>query len=162
MSKLGIDGELHYRSGGDYGTPTWNRISDDVSVDFTITNNTAKSYTRTSRMGRSGVTTKDFEATLTINKTSADINELITATLDGNPRDFLVLDGPINVEGSQGYRFYGIVSQMTEPQGLEAVNEPTFNLMNSFPIATETGEFSKAVVGPGPGFVITYTPISSL
>jgi hypothetical protein len=121
-SKLGIQCKV-YRNTGTYGSPTWvaiNLVRDDspaspwdmVPADSRET--PVKLYEKTQI---------DFTDTLTVRCDNADAGyqALCNTAAGRTPIDLLILDGPITVEGTLGYRAHWHLSKTGQDQAIGSV-----------------------------------------
>jgi hypothetical protein len=119
---LGITSELHINTGS-YGSPTWDEA--DLIADASVNANWEEgdASTRRTRVKETEPTQMNLEITgrIRVDSTDAAYQAIKEAFIEGSSMDVLILNGPIDVNGSHGYRFDGKVFNMTEDQSLGSV-----------------------------------------
>ncbi len=140
---LGITAKL-YVNAGTYGTPIWTEC--DLVSDLMSTQkwNEGDSSVRGGRVQTAEPTNLLMEVTGKIRKKLSDgaFAILRTAFLAGTIVDIMILDGPIDTNTSEGVRWEGIVFNMSEDQGLQAVIFKEFSMKPS----AQTDNKPKSVV----------------
>lgn len=129
MPRLGILGELHLND-GDHATPTWTEadLVGDCAVngDWNVTGSTA----RISRVDTEENTTLKLAITGNIRVESGDAayEMLRDAFIGDTVIDVLGLNGAIDEDGVEGYRFDGKVRSFSEEQNRDAVIFRSFTI----------------------------------
>jgi hypothetical protein len=118
---VGKECKLYYSD--DYGTPVWTLIDKAINVGHPTINKT---------MNTIASRESDWQSTVPGNKsiqlnfgylyeagTDTVLDDIRDSYLNDTVLTFAAMDGAIATVGSQGWRFPGIVSSMTETQDLE-------------------------------------------
>ncbi len=153
--KLGVKCKVYYNS-GTYGSPTWVELDsiNDFSVDPSW--ETAVAAARASRVNVSMKTALNLSFSGTIrNDGSTDAAKILTALLTDEVLDMLILDGPNNAAGVEGFRCDCQVMSGPEDQGRAAVLYRNISIM-----PTPSGNPVKHVKVAGDPAVPTYGTIT--
>jgi len=125
LPKTGRDCKLYYNT-GTVATPVWTEIDEvaDVSVDglersIAELKRRAKQFTK-GLAGLIGMITAGF--TLQHGLKPAVFGALITLFFDGTPKEWLIANGDVTVDGTQGLRCPFILSSFPWNQPLEDVS----------------------------------------
>lgn len=140
----GIDCVL-YLNTGSYDTPTW--VEADCIRDFkqSLSWNKGAAGTRKSRVNKSVKTTLDLSWSGSFeNDGSAAAGVLKAAILSDDVLDLLILDGPNDENGREGFRVDCQVFKADTDQGREALLYPEIDIE-----PTVSGHEPKAVVVSG-------------
>lgn len=118
---VGKQCKLYYSD--DYGTPVWAEIEKAVNVSLPTISKTMNSI-QSRESGWQSAVPGNKQISLSFGylyEAGSDsiLEDLRDSYLNDTVLTFAVMDGAINTVGSQGWRFPGVVSQMTETQDLE-------------------------------------------
>lgn len=125
----GIDCVLYVNTSGDYDAPTWTEA--DCIRDFkqTVSWNKGPAGTRKSRVNKSVKTTLDLSWSGSFeNDGSAAAVAIKAATLSDDPLDLLILNGPLDEDGRDGFRVDCQVFKADQDQGRESVIYPEIDI----------------------------------
>ena len=131
--KLGIKAVM-YRNTGTYGSPSWSAMNSIRDVTVTCPWDMVEAITRGSRTKLYAKTLMDlgFSAMVRKDDVSADAVALLAEAMDDTVIDYLVLDGPITVAGSTGFRAHLLVNLSSEDQGAGAVIYDSYEFKPGF------------------------------
>ena len=119
--KLGLSAKL-YRNTGTYASPTWNEIKNVKDVTLSLEAGEADVTTRGNAGWKASVATlKDasVEFEMVWDSSDDDFSVIRDAFLNHSAIDFAVMDGDINVSGSQGLRATCMVTNFSRNEPLE-------------------------------------------
>ena len=103
---LGLNAKLYRRVGGTFAAPVWGEVKSVRAVDTTFEAGSWDGSTRGSKFRKWARTLLDvgFDLELLHKPGDTDQAALRTAFLDGSMVDIAVMDGDIEVAGSEGFR----------------------------------------------------------
>lgn len=119
--KLGKDCKI-YRNTGTYASPTWNIIDSARDVTLELSKGEADVTTRGNAGWRAIVATlkeASIQFEMVWDPDSDDNTALTNAFLNDTVVEFLVLDGPVGTNGSQGLRASCMVTEFSRSEPLE-------------------------------------------
>ncbi|GIW85731.1 MAG: hypothetical protein KatS3mg108_0055 [Isosphaeraceae bacterium] len=134
--KLGLDAKL-YRNTGTFASPAWNEIANVKDVTLNLEAGEADVTTRGNAGWRATVATlKDgsIEFEMVWDTADADFAAIRDTFLNRGAMEFAVMDGPMNVPGSQGLRATCMVTNFSRNESLEeaitvsVTVKPTFSV----------------------------------
>jgi hypothetical protein len=131
MSKLGIKARIYRNTSGNYGSPSFSAIHkvSDLAVNPAWDMSDADS--RESRIKNKAKTMLDLTITGKVKVSNSDAGyiALWEAAHNDDALDLLILNGPMNENGTRGYRGFFQVNKPAEDQGLDKVLYMGFELM---------------------------------
>lgn len=152
----GITSKFYINTLPAYFAPAWLLV--DLISDFVANANwnEAEGSTRREVQQVFEPTNMDLKITGKIRK---DVTDLAYTTIQAahharGPLDVLVLDGRLDENGADGFRFDVKVTKFTEDQSLQVVNFDDFEMV---PCLTDNGVYSALVVGG----VLTFTQLTN-
>src|SRR5579885_1704197 len=119
--KLGLDAKL-YRNTGTFASPAWNEIANVKDVTLNLEAGEADVTTRGNAGWRATVATlKDgsIEFEMVWDTADDDFAAIRDTFLNRGAMEFAVMDGPMNVPGSQGLRATCMVTNFSRNESLE-------------------------------------------
>jgi hypothetical protein len=134
--KLGLDAKL-YRNTGTFASPAWNEIQNVKDVTLNLEAGEADVTTRGNAGWRATVATlKDgsIEFEMVWDTADDDFAAIRDTFLNRGAMEFAVMDGPMNVPGSQGLRATCMVTNFSRNESLEeaitvsVTVKPTFSV----------------------------------
>jgi hypothetical protein len=129
MSKLGIKCKAYYNSAS-YGSPTWVEVDSIVDLTATVAWETAAAAARANRVNVMMKTALNLSFSgMLRNDASTDAAKILELLLTDASLDMLILDGPNNTNGVEGFRCDIQVMEGSEDQGRGTVLMRSISLM---------------------------------
>lgn len=145
-AKLAIDAVLLIRTAGNYNTPTWTELDLARDVQADPTWDKADAFTRQSKVKAYAKTLLELGFTAAVKVDSSDntYGTVLDAFYDSDTvLDVLMLDGPADTNGSDGYRFDAHVVKASQDQSIGNVLYRDFEFC---PAAFATNAPKRALV----------------
>jgi predicted secreted protein len=148
--RLGMEGKL-YRNTGTYAAPVWAEIGNVKDLTLNLEKGEADVTTRANGGWRATVATLkegSIEMSMLWNSSDAGFTAIKDAWFSNTPIEMAVLDGPVNVPGSQGLRAsfavikFGREENLTEAMSVPVSLKPTY--------AANPPEWMVVPAAPGP------------
>jgi hypothetical protein len=140
---VGKDCKL-YLNGGTRATPTWTEVKSAINVSANLGKGEADVSARYSSWKLSKGALKELEISFTYrHKIGADtvFDTLLSAYLNGTPKEFAVMDAAITESGAQGPRAFCEVMSLNLTQELESSQEYEVTLKPTY--YEETGAIAE-------------------
>lgn len=122
--KLAIDGTVNLRLTGNYGTPTWTELDLAKDVQVTPAWDEAEAFSRQTSVKEYAKGLLGLEFTISVRCAVGDpgYDAMMDAFADRKGIvDMMILDGPKDVTGSEGFRFDAAVFSAGQDQSIGGV-----------------------------------------
>jgi hypothetical protein len=160
--KTGVNSKVYRNtaSGGtEYATPTWTVVDHIKDATAPQPWDMVDASVRASRVKLYHPTQKDLAPTILVRCDDVDGGYLAfrQAAEEGTTLDLLILDGPITVEGSRGFRAFFHVSETGQDQAIGNVLYSAFDLKPGFGVDDSDAPVYPRIAVTGASSAVTYT-----
>ena len=149
--RLGMEGKL-YRNTGTYAAPVWQEIGNVKDLTLNLEKGEADVTTRANGGWRSTVATLkegSIEFSMVWDTSDPGFTAIKDAWFNNTPVEMAVLDGPVNVPGSQGLRASFAVIKFGREENLEEAMNVPVSLKPTY--AANPPEWMVVPAAPPPG-----------
>jgi hypothetical protein len=160
--KTGVNSKVYRNTASGsskYGTPTWTEVDHIKDATAPQPWDMVDASVRASRVKLYHPTQKDLAPTILVRCDDVDAGYLAfrQAAEEGTTLDLLIIDGPLTVEGSRGFRAFFHASETGQDQAIGNVLYSAFDLKPGFGVIDDGSPAYPRIAVVGASSAVTYT-----